>query len=107
MDLPHAVVDDETELIFAGFAAFFDLPKESAEQALTTSAADGVSVKIITGDSELVTRYVCAQFNMPVTGVLNGSEIQKMDGPTLTVRVRETNLFCRVNPAQKFASSFH
>jgi P-type Mg2+ transporter len=100
-DHPHAVVDDETELIFAGFAAFLDPPKASAAHALKALAADGVNVKIITGDSELVTRFVCRQLGMPVTGVLNGGEIQKMDDPTLAVRVRETNLFCRVTPAQK------
>jgi len=101
LDHPHAVVDDETELIFAGFAAFLDPPKESAAHALKALATDGVDVKIVTGDSELVTRYVCGQLGMPVTGVLNGDEIQKMDDPTLAVRVRETNLFCRVTPAQK------
>jgi Mg2+-importing ATPase len=101
LDHPHAVVDDETELIFAGFAAFFDPPKASAAHALKALAADGVDVKIVTGDSELVTRYVCGQLGMRVTGVLNGSEIQQMDDTTLAARVREANLFCRVIPAQK------
>jgi Mg2+-importing ATPase len=101
LDHPHAVVDDETELIFAGFAAFLDPPKASAAHALKALAADGVNVKIVTGDSELVTRYVCAQLGMPVTGVLTGSEIQQMDDLVLAVRVREVNLLCRVTPAQK------
>jgi Mg2+-importing ATPase len=100
-DHPHAVVDDETELIFAGFAAFLDPPKASAAHALKALAADGVDVKIVTGDSELVTRYVCDQLGMPVTGVLTGSEIQQMDDVALAVRVRETNLLCRVTPSQK------
>ncbi len=34
LDHPHAVVGDETELVFAGFAAFLDPPKESAASAL-------------------------------------------------------------------------
>ena len=101
LDHPHAVVDDETELVFAGFAAFLDPPKASAAHALKALSADGVNVKIVTGDSELVTRYVCTQLDMPVTGVLNGSELRQMDDTTLAVRVREANLFCRVNPAQK------
>jgi Mg2+-importing ATPase len=101
LDHPHAMVDDETELIFAGFAAFLDPPKASAAHALKALAADGVNVKIVTGDSELVTRYVCTQLNMPVSGVLNGSELRQMDDNALAVRVREANLFCRVNPAQK------
>ncbi len=101
LDHPHAVVDDETELIFAGFAAFLDPPKASAAHALKALAASGINIKIVTGDSELVTRHVCNQLGMPVTGVLNGSDIQRMDDPTLAVRVREANLFCRVTPTQK------
>ncbi len=100
-DHPHAVVTDETELVFVGFAAFLDPPKASAAAALQALAASGISVKIVTGDSELVTRHVCDQLGMPVTGVLNGSEIQQMDDTVLAVRLSEANLFCRVTPTQK------
>ncbi len=100
-DHPHAVIDDETKLIFAGFAAFLDPPKPSAAHALKALSADGVDVKIVTGDSDLVTRYVCNQLGMPVAGVLTGNDIQQMDDLALAARVREVNLFCRVAPAQK------
>jgi len=43
-DHPHAVVDDETELTFAGFAAFLDPPKDSAAAALASLAASGGAV---------------------------------------------------------------
>ncbi len=100
-DHPHAVVTDETELILAGFAAFLDPPKRSAARALKALAASGVAVKIVTGDSELVTRHVCRELGIPVAGVLNGSDIQHLDDSALAFRVREANLFCRVTPAQK------
>ena len=100
-DFPHAVVGDETELIFAGFAAFLDPPKASAAKAIKSLAASGVSVKIVTGDSELVTRHVCEQLHIAVTGVLSGNDLQHLDDSALAVRVMEANLFCRVNPAQK------
>jgi len=100
-DHPHAVVDDETELVFAGFAAFLDPPKASAGPALKALEASGISVKIITGDSELVTRHVCEQLGVTVLGVLNGSDIQRMDDQALAVQVKGGNLFCRVNPTQK------
>lgn len=101
MDHPHAVVGDETELVFAGFAAFLDPPKESAKAALAGLAADGVAVKIITGDNELVTQHVFAQLGLPVVGVLTGAQIQQMDDPALAARVEQVNLFCRVTPTQK------
>ncbi|HZX31989.1 MAG TPA: magnesium-translocating P-type ATPase [Rhodocyclaceae bacterium] len=101
MDHPHAVVGDETELVFAGFAAFLDPPKESAKAALAGLAADQVTVKVITGDNELVTQHVFSQLGLPVTGVLTGAALQEMDDLALAARVEEVNLFCRVAPAQK------
>ncbi|WP_042877213.1 magnesium-translocating P-type ATPase [Cupriavidus necator] len=101
MDHPHAVVGDETELVFAGFAAFLDPPKESTKAALAELAADGIAVKIITGDNELVTQHVFAQLGLPVVGVLTGAQIQQMDDPALAARVEQVNLFCRVALTQK------
>ncbi|MBI5917759.1 MAG: magnesium-translocating P-type ATPase [Nitrosomonadales bacterium] len=100
-DHPHAQVSDETELVLAGFASFLDPPKESAAPALAALKQAGVAIKIVTGDSDLVTRHVCAQLNIPVTGVLTGKEIAQLDDYALQARVETSNLFCRVNPAQK------
>ena len=100
-DHPHAVVSDETELVLAGFAAFLDPPKESAGSALAALKASGVAIKIVTGDSELVTQHICGKLNIPVSGVLTGKEIAQMDDQALRIRVETANLFCRVNPAQK------
>lgn len=97
----HAVVSDELELVFVGFAAFLDPPKDSAGAALAALKESGVIVKIVTGDSELVTQHVCAQLKIPVTGVLTGKEIEQMDDAALRVRAETCNLFCRVNPSQK------
>jgi Mg2+-importing ATPase len=101
LDHPHAVVGDESELVLAGFAAFLDPPKESAASALDALQKTGIAVKIVTGDSDLVTRHVCAQLKIPVTGILTGKEIAQMDDHALRARVETANLFCRVNPSQK------
>jgi len=100
-DHPHAVVTDETELIFAGFAAFLDPPKVSAGEALLALQASGVAIKIVTGDNELVTRHVCMQLGLNITGILTGTDIQNMNEDALSAKAEEVNLFCRVNPAQK------
>jgi len=100
-DFPHAVVDDETKLVFSGFAAFLDPPKESAKKALTDLAASGVAVKIVTGDNELVTEHICGQLGLPIIGILTGADILKMDDQALVGRVENVNLFCRVTPTQK------
>lgn len=98
---PHAVVDDETELTFAGFAAFLDPPKLDAAAALADLSHSGVIVKILTGDNELVTQHVCATLGVPVTGILLGSDIAVLDDAALSARAESTNLFCRMTPAQK------
>ncbi|HWQ94603.1 MAG TPA: magnesium-translocating P-type ATPase [Gammaproteobacteria bacterium] len=100
-DHPHAVVSDETGLVFAGLAAFLDPPKQSAAGALAALAGSGVAVKVITGDNELVTRHVCKELGLAVTGMLNGSQIQQLDDQALQAHVEAVNLFCRVTPAQK------
>jgi Mg2+-importing ATPase len=100
-DHPHADVRDESSLVFAGFAAFIDPPKAGAGEALAALAKSGVSVKIVSGDSELVTQHLCTLLNIPVAGVLTGQEIAAMDETALRARVGRTTLFCRVNPAQK------
>ena len=100
-DHPHAVVSDESELVLAGFAAFLDPPKESAASALDALRNVGIAIKIVTGDSDLVTRHVCAELKIPVTGMLTGKEIALLDDHALAARAEAVNLFCRVNPAEK------
>lgn len=100
-DYPHAVVNDETKLIFSGFAAFLDPAKESAKKALADLADSGVSIKVITGDNELVTKHICGQLELPITGILTGTDLLKIDDQALVGQVENINLFCRVTPAQK------
>ena len=100
-DHVHAVVDDETELVFAGFAAFLDPPKASARAAVDALRASGVALKVLTGDSELVTEHLCAALGIPVAGVVTGAEIAHLDDQAVGALVERTTLFCRVTPAQK------
>jgi Mg2+-importing ATPase len=100
-DVDHAQVGDESELVFAGFAAFLDPPKASAAQALAALTASGIAVKIVTGDNELVTQHVCGELGIPVIGILSGTEVAQLNDHALRARVETVNVFCRMNPAQK------
>lgn len=97
----HIAASDEANLVFAGFVAFLDPPKETAKKALKDLASSGVSVKIVTGDNELVTQHICGLLELPITGTLTGADLLKMDDQALSVQVENINLFCRVTPAQK------
>ncbi len=94
-------VADESELTFAGFAAFLDPPKQSAQAALAALAELGVALKIVTGDNERVTLHLCQQLGIDVLGVLTGDELTKLGDDALLARLDRVNLFCRVTPSQK------
>jgi Mg2+-importing ATPase len=96
-----ATVVDERELVFAGFAAFLDPPKETAGTTIAALEASGVRIKILTGDNQRVTRHVCAELAIPIVGMLTGAEVASLNDEALGARVEEANLFCRVTPMQK------
>lgn len=100
-DHPHAVVDDESALTLCGFAAFIDPPKQSAGDALRALGQLGVAIKVLTGDSERVTRHIYEKLQLPVEGILLGSDIDRLDDHGLQAAAERTNLFCRLNPSQK------
>ena len=103
VDASHetAAITDESDLVFSGFAVFLDPPKASAGATIQAMAAAGISVKVLTGDNELVTRHVFAEIGVPVTGVLTGDALTHLSDEALIGQLPRVNLFCRVNPQQK------
>lgn len=93
--------DLECEMTLAGFLTFADEPLESVAQALRDLAKDGVLVKILTGDNELVARHVCEQVGLKSERIFLGDEIEKMSDTALAHTAETFNLFARVSPMQK------
>jgi len=98
---PEYSVADERELVLAGFATFYDPPKDDAAAALEALRRDGVTVKLLTGDNELVAQHVCRQVGLEVRRIVLGSEIDRMSDAALAHVAEETTLFARVTPEQK------
>ena len=96
-----ASVADEADLIFAGFLAFLDPPKAGAREALTALTNLGIALKVVTGDNEQVTRHVCGELGLKVTGTLTGPELASLTDEALAARLDDTTLFCRATPPQK------
>jgi len=92
---------DEYDLVFAGLISFVDPPKASAKQALSSLLANGIRVKVITGDSELVAKDVCNKLDFDVHFSLSGNEIQSLDDAVLVAKVEYTDLFYAISPTQK------
>jgi Mg2+-importing ATPase len=93
--------EDETDLILKGYIAFLDPPKESAASALTALAKRGLSVKILTGDNELVTRKICQEVGVASDTLLLGADIEKMSDAELAEAAERTTIFARLSPADK------
>ena len=77
-DEPVYSVKDESDLILLGFLAFLDPPKDTATEALKQLHSLSVDVKILTGDNEIITAYICKEVGMPVEHLLLGSQIEAM-----------------------------
>jgi len=100
-DEPHYTVQDESGLTLLGFMAFLDPPKDTAMEALRQLKALNVDVKILTGDNEIITTYICKQVGMPVDKILLGSQIDAMSETELAAAASATNIFAKLAPAQK------
>jgi P-type Mg2+ transporter len=94
-------VADERDLTFVGYLAFLDPPLPDARETLEALRKDGIQVKILTGDSELVARHVCEQVGLDVSRIVLGDELATMNEVTLARVAEETQVFARVSPAQK------
>ena len=94
-------VADETELTLIGYIAFLDPPKESAAPALKKLAAHGITVKVLTGDNDLVTAQVCREVGLPSSAVLLGSDVEALGDEALKAVAEQYNIFAKLNPLHK------
>lgn len=100
--VPHEYsVADETGLTLLGYVAFLDPPKESAGPAIAALRESGVTVKILTGDNERVTRKICRDVGLPVERIVLGPETDALDDPALAKLAGEVAVFAKMTPDQK------
>ncbi len=100
-DEPHYTVSDESDLTLLGYLAFLDPPKESAPVALAKLHEHSVAVKILTGDNDAVTNYICRQVGLPVEHILLGNEIEEMNEVQLAAAAEAVSVFAKLSPAHK------
>jgi Mg2+-importing ATPase len=100
-DDPVYSVKDESDLILLGFLAFLDPPKDTAAEALKRLHGLNVDVKVLTGDNEIISSYICKEVGMPVEHLLLGSQIEAMSETELAEAANATSVFSRLAPAHK------
>lgn len=100
-DEPVYSVKDESDLILLGFLSFLDPPKDTAAQALKQLKSLKVDVKILTGDNEIITAYICKEVGLPVEHILLGSQIEAMSEAELAEAASGTSVFAKLSPSHK------
>ena len=92
---------DECELVLTGYLAFLDPPKDTAKKAIAVLRQHGVTIKVLTGDNDLVTRKVCTEVGIDAQKILLGSNVETMSDPQLADAVESMDVFARLSPAHK------
>ena len=91
----------EEGLIVEGFLTFLDPPKETAAPALAALAEHGVTVKVLTGDNEMVSTKICREVGLNPGVPALGREIDRLDDAQLQRLVEERTIFAKLTPLQK------
>src|SRR6185312_605671 len=94
-------VADERDLILLGYVAFLDPPKDSATQAIKKLHEHGVTVKVLTGDNDRVTRKVARDVGLAADEILLGSQIENLSDDELADEVERITVFAKLTPVQK------
>ncbi|KAI4455994.1 cation transporting atpase [Holotrichia oblita] len=94
-------VADEAEMVLMGYLAFLDPPKESTAEAIKALNEHGVTVKILTGDNDKVTRCICRQVGLPADRILLGSDLDDMTDEELGKEAESISVFAKLSPQQK------
>ena len=97
-------VADEAGLTLIGYIAFLDPPKESAAPALAKLATHGITVKVLTGDNDLVTAHVCQQVGLPLAAgstVLLGHQVEALSDDALKAAAEAHHIFAKLSPLHK------
>ena len=93
--------EQESAMIFLGIITLFDPPKKEIFNTINNLKSLGVSLKIITGDNQLVAASLVKQIGYTNPVLLTGDDLRKMSNGALLHRIPLTDVFAEVEPNQK------
>jgi Mg2+-importing ATPase len=94
-------VADESNMILTGFVGFLDPAKPSAKPSIEALHKLGISIKVLTGDNEVVTKKICKDVGIPVVNILLGKDLENMSDEELTARIDDISILAKLSPLQK------
>lgn len=92
---------DEQDMTFSGLLVFTDPLKPGIADTLRELQDLGITLKLITGDNELVAAHISRQLNLPAEAILTGVDIHSMSVEALSRVAEKTSVFAAVEPNQK------
>jgi Mg2+-importing ATPase len=98
---PLITKEHETGMTFLGLLVLFDPLKAGIAETLDRLKQLGVSLKVITGDNELVATSVGRQVGLTTAKVLTGGDLHEMSDEALLQRVGDVDIFAEVEPNHK------
>ena len=94
--------DVNDDLILVAIFALIDAPRQEAAQAVEQCHKAGINVKMITGDHAVTAFTIASYVGIDgKSGVLTGSEIDKMTDADLVRKVCDINIYARTSPNHK------
>ncbi len=103
--LPQAINSEsiENDLIFVGLMGMIDPARVEAFEAIKTCKGAGIKAVMITGDHRDTAVAIAKDLGLMTenSGVLTGSELDKMSDEELYNRVESTSVYARVSPDHK------
>ncbi len=104
----------ENNMIFVGFVAFLDPPKETTAPAIAELISKGIKVKVLTGtpnyksfptfylgDSPLVCKKVCEQVKLHVNGIVTSADLHNITDEELEILAESSTIFAKLAPLEK------
>jgi len=92
---------DACDLILKGYIAFLAPPKESAGRAIRALQKHVVTVKVLTGNNDLVTRKVYRELGLNADDIRLGDKVETMTDDDLAEAAERTHIFARLSPGHK------
>lgn len=94
-------VEDEKDMTLIGYMGFLDPPKESSKPAIKALYQQGVDVKILTGDNDVVTRKIASEVGIPHEKIYLGTDIEGISDEELYEMASSSSILAKLSPVQK------
>lgn len=96
-------MSEESGLILKGFMAFYDPPKTDVKETLVFMKSHGIEIKILTGDSPLVTEKICRDLDLEIKEIITGEDLDlnRLSDEEIYKKTRNATICARLSPSQK------